>query len=139
MSTSTPPITNIAAASAATAQLPASSDVRLPGGAKVRVARLTWLQFEAVWSELAGLLAQIAATPDAGDPQQLAQALASAPTLLLKLCALCTPLSDTELAALAYDDVLALAAAVLELNFIDSAGVRGFFTAAAKLPQALGV
>jgi hypothetical protein len=137
MSTSPSTITNITAASAATAALPAHMDVELPGGTVVRVARLSWLKFEAVWSELAGLLAGLALAPEASEPQQLAQALSGAPAFVLSLCALCTPLGEAELAALPYDHVLALAAAALKLNFIGSAGVRGFFTAVGQLPQAL--
>ncbi len=97
MSTPASPITNITAASAATALLPAGKEVQLPDGVKVRVARLSWLQFEAVWSELSGLLAGVAAAPDSADPQQLAHALSGAPAFVLNLCALTTPLGESEL------------------------------------------
>ena len=59
--------------------------------------------------------------------------LAQAPALTLKLVSLTTELAESELARLCFDDVLALAAAALELNFVQGAGIRRFFTALSAL------
>lgn len=116
----------VADVSAAVANLPTSVDVELSGGRRVTVTRLSWLKFEAVWAELAGLLAALAGTAaDAGDDELLAS-LHNAPAVILKLVAACTELSEQVLADWQFDDVLAVAAAAMRLNFIDSAGVRDF-------------
>ena len=54
-----------------------------------------------------------------------------APAFVLKLASLSTGVAEAELSGCCFDDVLAVAAAALKLNFIDSAGVRGFFAALA--------
>jgi hypothetical protein len=131
-------INNIAAASAATAQLPDSKQVQLPDGRALCVKRLSWLQFEAVWAELSGVLGAVAGTPENATPEQFAQALSGAPGFVLKLCVLCTEQSEAGLAALPFDTVLAIAAEALALNFLDSAGVRRFFAVASRLPDAMG-
>lgn len=130
-------INSFSAASAATAQLPGQRQVQLPDGQALHVKRLSWLQFEAVWAELSGILGAVAGTPDNATPEQFAQALSGAPSFVLKLCALCTELAEAGLAALPYDAVLAIAAEAIALNFIDSAGVRRFFAVAGQLPDAM--
>lgn len=131
-------INSISAASAATAQLPTQRQVQLPDGQALHVKRLSWLQFEAVWEELAGVVGAVAGMPDNATPEQFAQALSGAPSLMLRLCVLSTELTEAGLAALPYDSVLAIAAEVLALNFIDSAEVRRFFAVVGGLPSAMG-
>jgi hypothetical protein len=131
-------INSISAASAATAQLPVMKPVQLPDGQVLHVKRLSWLQFEAVWAELAGMLGAVASTPENAAPEQFAQALSGVPGLMLKLCTLCTEMNDAGLAALPYDAVLAIAAEAIALNFLDSAGVRRFFAVACQLPKVIG-
>jgi hypothetical protein len=138
MPTSTSEPTTFTAASSAAAQLPADRAVELPDGAVVHVKRLSWLAFEAAWSELAELLGAIANTPSDATPEQLAQALGGAPGCVLRLCVLSTTLAEAQLAAMPYDSVLAIAAEALALNFLDSAGVRRFFAVLGQLPGALG-
>ena len=129
-------ITTIAAASSAVAALPQSRSARLADGRVLDVRRLSWLQFEAAWGDLAPLIGALAALPEQPSAEQLALALADAPGLVLRLCALATGLSEAELAALSLDDVLALGAAAVQLNFVESVGVRDFFAALLALPGA---
>lgn len=140
-------ITNIHEASAATLLLPQSLAVMLSGGRSVTITRLSWLQFEAVWQRIASIAAAVlsaeatpagltsAAAPDSGESaaERLGQALAAAPACVLSLVVLCSGISEPEAAALPADDVLALGAAALELNFNQGAGLRSFFAAAAQL------
>jgi hypothetical protein len=132
-----PEITTIAAASSAAAALAQSRSVRLAGGRAVDVRRLSWLQFEAAWAEIAPLIGALAALPEQPGAEQLAGAFADAPSLVLRLCALSTGLAEPELAGLSLDDVLMLSAAMVQLNFVEGAGVRDFFAALLALPGAV--
>jgi len=129
-------INDIAAASAAVARLPETRAVELSDGRRVNVHRLSWLDFEAVWTDWAGLLSALLAAGDDADEQELLGRLAGAPQAVLRLAAQCTRMTDAELARWPLADVLAVAAAALRLNFIDSAGVRDFFGALGGLAGA---
>ncbi len=124
---------NINQASAQVAAMPSSLEVRLPGNKTVVVSRLSWIQFEALWTELAALFATVLSSGDELDTDQMAAELSGAPAFVLKLTALSTSTSETELAGWNFDDVLAVCAAAIELNFNQPKGVRDFFCAAAKL------
>lgn len=124
-------VTNIHEASAAALLLPQSSAVLLSDGQSVTLQRLSWLHFETLWQELAGMLAPLL---DGGAAaEEITQALLGAPACLLRLCSLSSGISETELAARPADDVLALSAAAVELNFVQGAGLRSFFAVAAQL------
>jgi hypothetical protein len=138
-------ITNIEQASAASVLLAQSCEVLISSGQTVSVKRLSWIHFELLWNELAGLLAPLlsaslpagagaadAGPANAGVPQFEAQ-LAAAPGFVLRLTSLCSGLSEAELAQMDCDDVLGLGAAALELNFVQGVGVRRFFAAVAAL------
>jgi hypothetical protein len=151
--------TTFHAASAQAAALPDSLPVGLSSGAHVAVQRLSWLQFETFWQELAALCAVLAQCADLprrpgaaaheGNNQSvdfeqaaadrtnentaLAAALAAAPQSVLKLAALSLRQPEAELASWPPGDVMAVAAASLELNFIRPAGVRDFFAAVARI------
>jgi hypothetical protein len=127
---------NIAEASLQAANLPASREVMLPNGTTALVKRLSWLQFESLWSELAGVLAALAAADEDGAANELAQQLSGAPACALRLASLAGGYAEAELARWDFASVLALAGAALELNFTESAGVRSFFGALARLAQA---
>jgi hypothetical protein len=129
---------NFGEASAAAANLPAERELTLPSGKPVVVKRLSWLQFETLWVDLAGLLAALAAAGDAPSDEELLGRLAGAPACALKLASLAGGFGEAELARWDFDSVLALAAAALQLNFVDGAGVRSFFGALARLAQAGG-
>jgi len=132
------PVTDAVVASKAVANLPSSIQARVSRGKLVTVSRMSWLKFEAVWADLSGLLAILAgAAEDAGEEEMLAS-LAAAPQVVLKLAALSSGTSEQELADWPFDDVLAVAAAALKLNFIDSAGVRDFSSALGKLAGLAG-
>jgi len=142
---------NITDASAAVAALPGSVSVELAGGRSVTVRRLSWIQFELLWSELAALLSQLANLDPSSAALQptggallaaddLAARLSGAPAFVLKLASLSAGQPEAELSGWGFSDVLAVAAAALRLNFVDSAGVRDFFAvlalaASQALPQ----
>jgi hypothetical protein len=140
-----PTPTTFHAASAQAAAIPDSMRVELSSGGTAQVLRLSWLQFEALWSELAVLFAALtdssATVPGRESPQHasteahatIESALSSAPHFVLKLAALSTRLPETELAQWPPCDVLAIAAASLELNFIQPVGIRAFFASVARL------
>jgi hypothetical protein len=113
--------------------LPATIGVEVGSGRTVTVARLSWLKFEAVWADLSGLLAVLAGTPEEAGEDELLAGLAAAPQVVLKLVELSSGVGEQELADWPYDDVLAVAAAAIRLNFIDSAGVRDFSGALGEL------
>ncbi|MCC7477043.1 hypothetical protein IT575_01175 [bacterium] len=125
-------VTSIHEASAAALLLPQSIEVLLSDGRQVSLRRLSWLHFEALWQELAGLLAPLLEGGSA-DRAELTQALLAAPACLLRLCSLGSGIPESELAQRSADDVLALSAASIELNFIQGAGLRSFFASAAQL------
>jgi len=125
--------TNIVDASRETVALPDCRSVALPGGRQVNVHRLNWLQFELLWTEVAALLALLAQDNSAEGDAQLAAQLASTPQFVLKLVQQSTGLGEQELAQWRYDDVLAVAAEAIRLNFTDSAGLRSFFLSASEL------
>lgn len=124
---------NINQASAQVAQLPTSQEVKLSGNKAAVVKRLSWIQFEALWAELASLFAAVLGNGENLDTEQLAAELSSAPAFVLKLAALASSTPEAELASWNFDDVLAVGAAAIELNFNQPKGVRDFFCAAAKL------
>ena len=124
---------NIAGVSAAVAAMPTEQRVLLSDGREVTVGRLSWLQFEALWQELAPLLAALIAAGETPDPSALTAQLAQAPPVVVSLCLLTAPLSEPELVALPYGDVLSVAAAALRLNFAEGAGVRSFFGVLGRL------
>lgn len=133
---------NIVEVSTAVSTLPGNVEVELAGGRSVTVRRLSWIQFELLWGELATLLSQLAnldpssailqptggALPAADD---LAARLSGAPAFVLRLASLSAGQPEAELSGWGFDDVLAVAAAALRLSFIESAGVRDFFAALA--------
>ena len=126
----------ITEASAAVAALPDSLPVTLSDGRRLKVKRLSWLKFEAVWAELAALLtAVLAAGEDAGEEELLAR-LSGAPAAVLRLVCLSTGAAEGDAARWPFDDVLMVGAAALRLNFIDSAGLRSFFAALGSLAAA---
>jgi hypothetical protein len=125
MPTSTP--TDITSVSRQIAALEASRRLELPGGNSVEIRRLSWLQFEQLWADLAGLLAAL--LDEAQGEEAVAQRLLSAPALVLRLSSLSSGIADSELAAWPYDELLSLAAAALHFNFIETAGLRDFFAA----------
>jgi hypothetical protein len=131
----TPLITDVIAASAAVIKLPSGIEVELSGGRRVTVSRLSWLKFEAAWAELAGLLTALAGAGEDAGEDELLSSLGSAPAAVLRLVALCTGEGEAQLAEWAFDDVLAVAAAALQLNFIDSSGVRDFSVALGGLAK----
>ena len=135
MSKSKPSPVDIAGASKAAANLLLHVEVPLSNGARVSVSRLSWLKFEAVWADLANLLAALAGTSNEANDEELIASLSSAPQVVLKLALLTSGKSEQELAQWHFDDVLAVAAAALRLNFIDSAGVRDFSTALGRLAE----
>lgn len=120
-------------ASRVAANLPDHIQVDVSRERQVIVSRLSWLKFEAVWADLTGLLALLAGTAEDAGEEELLASLASAPQVVLKLAELTSGISERELADWAFDDVLAVAAAAITLNFIDSAGVRDFSSALGKL------
>lgn len=129
--------TNIVEASAAAINLPAARMVTLSDGRACSIQRLSWIKFEVVWTDLAGLLNALAqVSADAGS-EELLGALAGTPSALLKLVVLSTDLTEPAAAGLPFDDVLALGAAAINLNFVDSAGVRSFFSALGGLAEVL--
>jgi hypothetical protein len=159
--------TSFSVASAQAAAIPESIAVVLSTGASATVHRLSWLQFEALWGDMACVLGALAespvgtpfmasagnaeATAEAAAPRRgpankwldsdvrtgqapsLQSALAAAPQLVLHLASQCLRLSESDVAQWPPADVLAAAAAGLELNFIAPAGVRDFFAAVGKL------
>ena len=129
---------NITEASQAAANLNQQREVSLPGGKAAVVKRLSWLQFETLWVDLAGLLAALAAAGEAPSDEELLGQLAGAPACALKLASLSGGYAEAELARWDFDSVLVLAAEALLLNFVDGAGVRSFFGALARLAQAGG-
>lgn len=131
MSMSNP--TDIVEASAAVAGLPDSCPVILADGTEVQIQRLSWLKFELIWTDLAAVLAALLAAGDDATPEQLLGSLGMAPGVVLKLVCLTTGRAESVVANMSVDDVLEMAAAAIQLNFVNSAGVRGFFTQVAKL------
>ena len=131
-------ITSISAASKAAGALCAEREVLLPGGRRVRICRLSWIKFELLWEELALLLAALLAEGDDSAAESIGLRLAGAPAFAIKLCCLSADMAESELSSWSFDEVLALAAECLSLNFAESAGVRDFFTALGRLsePQA---
>lgn len=128
-------INNIEEASRETASLPGKRTVKLTDGQDVVVWRLSWLKFEALWGELSSLLATLLAEGAEADAARMASELAGAPQFIVKLVSLSTNLPDTELARWGFDDVLAVGAEALQLNFVESSGVRSFFTALSAITQ----
>jgi hypothetical protein len=63
----------------------------------------------------------------------LPAALAAAPQLVLRLAAFSLGETELELADWPPCDVLAVAGAALDINFIQPAGVRAFFSSVAQL------
>jgi len=124
---------DIMEASTQVAALPPSKIVTLPDGRHVEVCRLNWLQFESVWIEVAGLLTSLLAADADATEESVAAELNSAPSLVLKFAGLCTGISEEELSGWQFDFVLAVAAEAMQLNFIDSKGLRDFFSAASKV------
>ncbi len=129
---------NYGQASVMAASLPHQREVQLPDGTIAIVKRLSWMQFEMLWVELAGLLAALAAAGEAASDEELLGRLAGAPACALRLASLSAGHSEADLARWDFDSVLSLAGAALQLNFLDGAGVRSFFGALAKLAQAGG-
>jgi hypothetical protein len=126
---------NITEASAAVAALPGEAEILLSGGERLLVKRLSWLKFELVWDEIAGLLAGLlAAGEDAGGDELVAR-LSGAPAAVLKLVSVSTGLTEGEVARWPVGDVLSAAATAIKLNFVDSAVVRGFFSALSRLAE----
>ena len=129
--------TNIVEASAAATSLQPARNVTLSDGSVCEVGRLSWIRFEAVWTDLAGMLNALAQVDAEAGTDELLAALAGTPAALAKLAALSTDRTETELAGLPFDDVLAISAAAINLNFVDSAGVRSFFFALGGLADVL--
>ena len=128
--------TTVTEASAAVAALPDSLPVTLSSGQQLEVRRLSWLAFEAVWAELAALLSALLAAGEEAGEDELTARLSGAPAAVLRLVCLSTGAAEGDAANWPYDDVLAVGAAALRLNFIDSAGVRSFFAALGSLVAA---
>jgi hypothetical protein len=126
---------DIVEASAAVTSLPDEAAVAISSGERVAVRRLSWLQFEVAWADLAILLSALLAAGEDAPAEELLAQLTGAPAVVLKLASLSSGLSETELAQWHFADVLSVAAAAIQLNFVDSAGVRGFFSALGKLTQ----
>ena len=124
---------DVVEASAAVSALPATAEVTLSTGRRIDVCRLDWLKFELVWAELSSLLAALLSGAEEPTAATYQAELAQAPALTLKLTSLSTGLAESELARLCFDDVLVLAAAALELNFVQGAGIRRFFSAVSAL------
>ncbi len=126
-------IRDMAGASAAVARLPETLEVELGSGHRVKAGRLSWLQFEVLWPELAGLLTTLLRAVDGEGADGLPEVLAGAPACVLRLVTLGSDLAEGEAAELPFDDVLAVAAAVVELNFVNTRGIHGFFAAVGRL------
>ena len=148
-----PSINTINQASLAAASLPETIHVALSSGVKLKLKRLSWIAFEALWPKLTELLLDLwpdssgSAAPQTGTAQveaepgpatldrsaRLSQRLVGIPGLLSELLCHCSELSAEEIAELPLCDVLALGAAALRLNFIETAGLRDFFAALGEL------
>jgi hypothetical protein len=102
---------------------------------RVAIRRLSWLAFEALCQDLFTLCGPLLAQPEL-ESDQLVLKLAAAPTLMLKLAALSTAIPETQLSAWDCDDILAICARSLSLNFIETAGLRSFFRVFSGLLQA---
>jgi len=126
---------DIVEASAAVASLPGEATVAISSGEHVTVRRLSWLQFEVAWADLAILLSALLAAGEDAPAEELLAQLTGAPATVLKLASLSSRLGESELAQWHFADVLSVAAAAIQLNFVDSAGVRSFFSALGKLTQ----
>ncbi|MEZ5336856.1 MAG: hypothetical protein R3F46_01200 [bacterium] len=119
-------------ASQAVLGLPALRSLRLANGRQLQLRRLDWLGFELLWQEFCQLLGSLAPEqPD--DGEELLARLGSAPQLVLKLATLSSGISESELAEWEHGLVLELATAALEFNFIETAGLRDFSGALARL------
>jgi hypothetical protein len=127
--------TNIAEVSRQAANLADTAEVQLASGRRLTVQRLSWIKFEAVWAEIAQLLAALLAADSSQATGNLSLQLAGAPALVLKLSCLSSGLPEKELAGLPFDEVLSIATAALRLNFIESVAVRDFFVAVARLAE----
>jgi hypothetical protein len=121
-------------ASRAAATAPRSIEVELSGGRRRTVRRLNWLQFSALWPAVAALISEL--TAGGGDNTEASgtgERLSGIPAFLSRLAVLAGDIDERELDGFDLDDVLAVAAAALELNFVSGAGVRRFFGAASHL------
>ena len=127
---------SIVDASRQTANLPLSMTVNLSSGQSVAVRRLNWIEFEALWSELADILGGLLSGNQAVTAEALTARLAAAPAFVLKLVGLTTSLDEGELARLPFNEVLDLAATGLQINFVLPSGVRDFFGALAEATEA---
>jgi hypothetical protein len=126
-------ISSINEASQLAAQLSTLAQANLSEGRSITIHRLNWLEFESLWSELSALLTALLAADEKSGPEQILEQLSSAPAFVLKLAGLAARIEEVELAKWNFDDVLLLCAAALEMNFVEGAGLRSFFTAVGKL------
>lgn len=112
--------------------LPRTRSLELANGRKLELHRLDWASFELFWQELCGILAGF---PEgaADNPDELLAQLGNAPQLVLRLAALSSGTSEAELARWDHGSVLELAAAALQFNFCETAGLRDFSGALATL------
>jgi hypothetical protein len=128
-------VTTMQQASALVMAQPQQRVITLGSGQSLTITRLSWISFELLWQELCVLLAawpQDAQLDDAALVGQLSQA----PQFVLKLAALSSGIAEDELARWDHDAVLQLAAAALQFNFTQPAGLRDFFGGLATLWQA---
>ncbi|MCB1186936.1 hypothetical protein KDL29_07185 [bacterium] len=121
-------------ASRAVLELPRQVNIQLGNGRHVQLRRLDWISFELLWQEFCTLVGSL---PDGGidNGDDLLKQLGTAPQLVLKLASLSSGLDEAELSRWEHGSVLELAAAALELNFNDPAGLRDFSSALARLWQ----
>ena len=126
-------VTNIVAASSEAASLSNQRTVQLPGGRSVTIHRLSWIEFEALWTELSALVAALLALDENAALEGIGDQLNMAPSFVLKLASISARCSEKELSAWYFDDVLTVAGAALQLSFAEGAGVRSFFTALSEL------
>lgn len=128
-------VTTMQQASGLVMAQPQQQTITLGNGQSLIIRRLDWVSFELLWQELCVLLAawsNAAALSEEG----LAGQLASAPQFVLKLAALSSGIPEEELAQWDHDAVLQVAAAALQFNFTQPAGLRDFFGGLAALWQA---
>lgn len=115
------------------ATLPVAEQCTLPSGRKLTVRRLSWLEFERVWRALCGIISALLLADEEITEERLTSKLTCAPQVIGELVAVATQLEPDELSGWSFDDVLAAAAFAAQFNFVDSQGIRDFFSVAQLL------
>jgi len=111
--------------------------ITLSDGTEVKISRLAWLVFEEFFNAIAEIVAAAAVMQFQAEQgltydqmiETITPKIRSTPKLLVSLVAGTCDLTREKIQQLPYDEVMALATEAVNINFIQTRQVQGFFGA----------